>query len=76
VHARDVTLLLTTDLLSEGVNLQDAAVVIHLIYRGRLHELSNAWGESREWAPATMWFTPTRFTLQRAPNESSGYDVS
>lgn len=30
VHARDVTLLLTTDLLSEGVNLQDAAVVIHL----------------------------------------------
>ncbi|MGK2961807.1 MAG: helicase-related protein [Gemmatimonadaceae bacterium] len=29
-HARDVSLLLTTDLLSEGVNLQDAAVVIHL----------------------------------------------
>lgn len=30
-HASDaVTLLLTTDLLSEGVNLQDAAVVVHL----------------------------------------------
>jgi hypothetical protein len=30
-HARErVTLLLTTDLLSEGVNLQDAAVVVHL----------------------------------------------
>jgi len=30
-HVRErVTLLLTTDLLSEGVNLQDAAVVVHL----------------------------------------------
>ena len=28
--ADDVTLLITTDLLSEGVNLQDAGVVIHL----------------------------------------------
>ena len=28
--ANDVTLLITTDLLSEGVNLQDAGVVIHL----------------------------------------------
>ena len=28
--ADDVTLLITTDLLSEGVNLQDAAVVVHL----------------------------------------------
>ena len=28
--ADDVTLLLTTDLLSEGVNLQDAGIVIHL----------------------------------------------
>ncbi len=29
-RANDVTLLLTTDLLSEGVNLQDAGMVIHL----------------------------------------------
>lgn len=29
-YAEDVSLLLTTDLLSEGVNLQDAAAVIHL----------------------------------------------
>ncbi|HMA19597.1 MAG TPA: helicase-related protein, partial [Gemmatimonadaceae bacterium] len=29
-HADAVTLLLTTDLLSEGVNLQDAGVVVHL----------------------------------------------
>jgi superfamily II DNA or RNA helicase len=28
-RAHDVTLLLTTDLLSEGVNLQDAGVVVH-----------------------------------------------
>ncbi len=28
--AEEVTLLITTDLLSEGVNLQDAAVVVHL----------------------------------------------
>ena len=28
--ANDVTLLITTDLLSEGVNLQDASVVVHL----------------------------------------------
>ncbi len=28
--SEEVTLLLTTDLLSEGVNLQDAAVVVHL----------------------------------------------
>jgi superfamily II DNA or RNA helicase len=28
--AEDITFLLTTDLLSEGVNLQDASVVIHL----------------------------------------------
>jgi hypothetical protein len=28
--ADDITLLLTTDLLSEGVNLQDAGVVVHL----------------------------------------------
>jgi hypothetical protein len=29
-RAEDVTLLLTTDLASEGVNLQDASVVVHL----------------------------------------------
>ena len=29
-HADSITLLITTDLLSEGVNLQDASVVIHL----------------------------------------------
>lgn len=29
-RAEEITLLLTTDLLSEGVNLQDASVVIHL----------------------------------------------
>ncbi len=29
-RAHDVTLLLTTDLLSEGVNLQDAGMVIHM----------------------------------------------
>lgn len=28
--AHDITLLITTDLLSEGVNLQDASVVVHL----------------------------------------------
>ncbi len=53
--AEAVTLLLTTDLLSEGVNLQDAGVVIHL---------------DLPWTPARMEQRLGRVARMGSPHES------
>jgi len=62
-----VTMLLTTDLLSEGVNLQDAAVVVHLDLPWNPARLAQRLGRVRRTGGASVVFS----YLMRPPAESA-----
>jgi superfamily II DNA or RNA helicase len=64
-----IDLLLTTDLLSEGINLSDASVVSISICPGPVRDGSSGWADRAAWAPATTAPASTHSHHQRRPRQ-------